>query len=275
MKNVMKKVMACLLMAVMVVSVLGNGAQASAASLTAKQYLAKMEKAYSKAKSFESTQTTTMVLSSMGQTATTKQTTKMTTSTKMTTFKDPIKQKQVTTSTQTGQSSSKSVSYLKEDADGKIYMYSSTDGSEYEKLDVTELFATVSGASSELDVSLYSGAKIVKKTVKVGKVNTVKISASISGKDMADAMELLGFDEETTESLGVDFKKCKPMKVTVYIDKKTYRPVKMVMDQKNFVNSMMDSMGMGSLMKCEKATTTMTYKNFNKAKDFSLPAACK
>ena len=269
MKNVMKKVMACLLMAVMVVSVLGNGAQASAASLTAKQYLAKMEKAYSKAKSFESTQTTTMVLSSMGQTATTKQTTKMTT------FKDPIKQKQVTTATQTGQSSSKSVSYLKEDADGKIYMYSSTDGSEYEKLDVTELFATVSGASSELDVSLYSGAKIVKKTVKVGKVNTVKISASISGKDMADAMELLGFDEETTESLGVDFKKCKPMKVTVYIDKKTYRPVKMVMDQKNFVNSMMDSMGMGSLKKKEKATTTMTYKNFNKAKDFSLPAACK
>lgn len=264
MKNVMKKITACLLMAVMVLSVLGNGAEASAASLTAKQYLSKMQSATKKLKSYEITQTSTTSYSAMGQTMTTKQTTKQTI------FQNPVKVKSVSIS-KVGNQSSKSVIYMKEESDGKIYMYSSTDGSEYEKTDVTDIYA----AGSELNVQQYSSAKIVKKSVKVNNINTVQIAAKVTGDDMAKMMEALGLDEETTEALNLDFTKFKPIKATIYVDKKTYRPVKTVLDAKDFYNSMMESMGSGSYLTYTTGKITTTYKNYNKAADFSLPESCK
>lgn len=66
MKNMKKQMTAGLLMVLMlVVSVFGNVTPANAATLTAKQYLAKMDKAYSKAKSVEMSQSTSVTMKMM------------------------------------------------------------------------------------------------------------------------------------------------------------------------------------------------------------------
>ena len=67
MKNWKKRMAAALLTAVMAVGVLANVTPASAATLTAKQYLTKMEKASKKAKSYEVTQTVSLKASQAGQ----------------------------------------------------------------------------------------------------------------------------------------------------------------------------------------------------------------
>ena len=80
-----------------------------------------------------------------------------------------------------------------------------------------------------MDASLYSGAKIVKKSVKV----------------------------------------------TIWIDKKTYLPVKMTTDMVAFYNGFFktryEAMGAESDISYSVAKTTATYKNFNKATKFKFP----
>ena len=268
MKNWKKRMAAALLTAVMAVGVVANVTPASAATLTAKQYLTKMEKASKKAKSYEVAQTTTAKASQAGQTVTSK------TTVKHIVFQDPIKSKAVTTVTMTGEGveqSSKVITYLKEDSKGNIYEYVSSDGSDYEEIDMTDIYSS----ASDMDASLYSGAKIVKKSVKVNKIDTVQISAKISGEDMGKALSALGMDSEQTDALGIDYKTLDPIKVTIWIDKKTYLPVKVTTDMVAFYNgffkTMYEAMGAESDISYSVAKTTATYKNFNKATKFKFP----
>lgn len=268
MRSWKKRMAAALLMAAMAVCTVANVTPASAATLTAKQYLTKMEKAYAKAKSCEATQTMTLTGSQAGQSQTAKMTTKQIV------FQKPVKSKAVTTMTVKGagvSQSTKSVVYIKEDSKGNIYEYVSTNGSAYEELDVTDLYSS----ASDMDVSLYSGAKIVKKSVKVNKINTVQISAKITGADMADALAALGMGVEEIAGMDVDFSSLSPIKVTLWIDKKTYRPVKVTTDMKAFYNSFFKSMYAAvdaeSDVNYSVAKITTTYKNFNKATKFKFP----
>lgn len=263
-----KKRMAALLMAVMAVCTLANVTPASAAALTAKQYLAKMEKAVAKAKSYEATQTTTVTGSQAGQSQTAKITLKQIV------FQNPVKSKAVTTMNVKGagvSQSTKTVAYIKEDSKGNIYEYVSTDGSAYEEIDVTDLYSS----ASDLDASLYSGAKIVKKSVKVNKIDTVQISAKVTGADMADALAALGMGDDEIKELGIDYSSLDSIKVTIWIDKKTYLPVKVTTDMKAFYNSffksLYESMGVESDVNYSVAKATTTYKNFNKATKFKFP----
>lgn len=265
MRSWKKRMAAALLMAAMAVCTVANVTPASAATLTAKQYLAKMEKAYAKAKSSEVTQTMTLTGSIAGQDVTTKMTAKQIT------FQKPVKSKAVTTTTVKGagvSQSSKSVVYIKEDSKGNIYEYVSTDGSDYKETDVTDLYSS----ASDIDVSLYSGAKIAKKSVKVNKINTVQISAKITGADMADVLAALGMGGEEIAGMDVDLSSLSPIKVTLWIDKKTYRPVKVTTDMKAFFNSYYKSIyGAESNVSYSVAKSTTTYKNFNKATKFKFP----
>ena len=263
-----KKLMAGLLTLAVAASVLGSVTPASAATLTAKQYLTKMEKASKKAKSYEATQTTTVKASQAGQNVTSK------TTVKQIVFQDPLKSKAVTTLTMKGEGvdqSSKAITYIKEDSKGNIYEYVSTDGSEYEEIDMTDIYSS----ASDMDASLYSGAKIVKKSVKVNKIDTVQISAKITGEDMGKALSVLGMDSEQTDELGIDYKTLDPIKVTLWIDKKTYQPVKATTDMAAFYNSffksMYEAMGAESDTSYTTAKSTITYKNFNKATKFKFP----
>lgn len=270
MRQFKKKMMAGLLLVAMTLCTLGTVTPADAATLSAKQYLVKMDKVTAKAKSYEMTQTTTLKMSSQGQDMTLK------TTSKQIVFQNPIKAKAVATSTIKGagmDSSSKVVTYLKEDSKGNVSQYISIDGSDYEETDVTELYETAD--NTKANEALYASAKIVKKSVKVNKINTVQISAKLTGDAMADTLAQLGISGEDMEALGVDFSTLKPIKVTIWIDKKTYQPVKMTTDMKDFLKSyteaMYKEMGVDSTDSYSTAKTTTTYKNFNKAKKFSFP----
>ena len=269
----------------LVVSVFGNVANANAATLTAKQYLSKMEKAYSKAKSVEMTQSTSVNMKIMGQEYTIK------VSGSGIIFFNSAKAKYVQkmTTSMLGQKTNQTVTMYVKKSKGKLYMYTSTDGKTYEKTALGDMddFTSQLGQVST-NTSTYSKAKIVKKSVKVGKVNTVQISYSITGEDMQSAVDQAGLDKSALHEMGFDFSTMKPIKVTYWIDKKTYRPVKCSVDMTDFMSDFLDvysaamtedeRAGFSSTnydLKCTKAKSTVTYKNFNKAKSFSYPKAVK
>ena len=278
MKNWKKRMAAALLTAVMAAGVVANATPASAAILTAKQYLAKMEKASKKAKSYEAMQTTTLKASEAGQNVTYQKTVKLII------FQDPLKSKTVMTETLKGggvDQSSKSVVYLKEDPKGNICVYASIDGSDYKEINLTDTDVTdIDSSATDLDISPYSGAKIVKKSVKVNNIDTVQISAKMTDEDKGKLLSsMLGMDSDQMEALGIDYKTLDPIKVTLWIDKKTYLPVKETIDVTAFVNgmikSMYEAMGEESDLSCSTAKSTTTYKNFNKATKFKFPDVSK
>lgn len=268
----------------LVVSVFGNVTPANAATLTAKQYLAKMDKAYSKAKSMEMSQSTSVTMKMMGEEITLKA------SGNGIVFFNSAKAKlvQKTTTSMAGQKTSQnSIIYVKKSG-GKLYMYTSTDGKTYEKTELGDMSDFTSQMGQVDTGATYSNAKIVKKSVKVNKVDTVQISCSITGEDMQNALKQAGMDESELSEAGIDFSKMSSIKVNYWIDKKTYRPVKCSVDMTDFMNdvfevlmtAMAEDPEIGTSVedldfKCTKAKTTVTYKNFNKAKSFSYPKAVK
>ncbi len=272
MKHMKKRMMAALLTAAMVICTFANVAPASAATLSAKQYLSKMEKASAKVKSYESTATTIVKASTEGQDMTSKSVVKQVM------FADPLKAKSVTNTTVTSEGTetkSKIVTYMKQNSKGKIYAYTSTDGSDYVKMDMTGLVDDLTG----LDVSGYSGAKIVKKSVKVNKVDTVQISAKIKGADMASVLDSMGLSSEDSD-VTVDYSTLKPINVTLWIDKKTYHPVKLQTEMKDFLNSYMtvlyQMMGVDDMsIDYSKVSSTTTYAKYDNASKFTIPKACK
>lgn len=270
MKNMKKRVMAALLTAVMVVATF---APAGAATLTAKQYLNKMTKVSNKATSYEVTTNVVQKAIMEGQAVDT------TAVSKQTIFTNPIKSKSVTTTTISGagiNSKSKTTTYVKQNAKGKIYAYTSTDGSKYEKVNMTDM----ADALGSVDIQTYSNAKFVKKNVKVNKINTVQISAEVSGSDLGEVLASAGLGSTEDGEDTIDYSTLKSVKVMVWVDKETYLPVKVATDMTEFLNSYMtildQSLGLeGMSVDYSKATSTATYAKFNNAKNFTFPKACK
>ncbi len=272
MKSMKKRVMAAVLTAVMVIATFANVAPASAASLTADQYLNKMTKAANKVKSYEMTTNVVQNATTDGQKLNTKAVSKQIV------FMDPMKSKSVTTTTIKGaglDGKTKTTVYVKQNAKGKIYAYSSTDGSKYEKINMTGMVDELNNMETEN----YSNAKIEKKNVKVNKINTVQISAEITGADLAEVLATagLGGTEDDTE---VDYSTLKSVKATIWVDQKTYLPVKVSTDMTEFLNSYMtilyQSLGMEDMhVEYSKATSAATYSNYNNATNFTIPKACK
>lgn len=280
-----KKMMAGFLIVAMAAGIFGTAMPVSGATLTAKQYLAKMEKVSEKTKSYEVTQTTSMKMDMNGESMTTKQTVKQIL------FQNPIKSKTVSTMKMTSDSAtqtSKTVVYLKETSKGKVYAFTSTDGSAYERQDYTQLYKNASGMSASLDTSVYSDAKIVKKNVKVDKVDTVEIEAMMNSTAMDAVMKEIGMDSEQMEQLGIDFKAADPIKITIWINKKNYLPVKQTIDMTAFCDSLYKNMSkklneMSGIdaegsdvaesfnISCSSAKSTVVFKNYNKATKFNFP----
>ena len=266
MRSFKKKVMAGVLSAAVAVSVLGTITPASAAALSAKQYLAKMEKVTNAAKSCELKQTVTQEFSQAGQNISS------TTVTKQIVFQKPIKTKTASSTKMTGEGidqSSTTIAYIQEDENGTIYEYVSVDGSDYEAVDVTDVFTR----ASELDASLYSDAKIVKTSA-----NIVKISAIITGSDMAKSMDALlgaGSDGSDDGELAIDYSSLNAVDVTIWIDKKTYQPVKVATDMAAFYDSYFKAIYAAMGAECDISYTTAkstgVYSNFNNARNVPFP----
>lgn len=288
MNKIKKQMTAGLLMVLMlVVSVFGNVTTANAATLSAKKYLAKMEKAYAKAKSVEMKQSTSVTLNTMGQEVVSK-----VSGSGIVFFKSgKAKYVQKVTTIAGGQKSNQTVRMYVKKSKGKLYMYTSSDGKTYEKTklgnmnDFTSQLGQVSASTST-----YSNAKIVKKHVKIGKADTVQISCRITGKDMQKYLKQVGMDASTLKEAGINLSKMKAIKVNYWIDRKTYRPVKCSVDMTAFMSDFLGNLvkAMASEaesesgvsvsdleMNCTNAKSTVTYKNFNKAKSFSYPKAVK
>ena len=270
MKNMKKRVMAAFLTAAMVVATF---APASAATLNAKQYLNKMTKATNKVASYEMTTNVVQNATMEGQAVDTKAVSKQTVFTK------PIKSKSVTTTTISGAGISgktKTTTYVKQNAKGKIYAYTSTDGSKYEKVNMTSMADDL----GSLDIQTYSNAKIVKKNVKVNKIKTVQISAEVKGSDLGEILAAAGLGSTEDGEDAIDYSELASVNVTIWVDKKTYLPVKVSTDMTEFLNSYMtilyQSLGMEDMsVDYSKATSTVTYTKFNNAKNFTFPKACK
>lgn len=267
-----KQFMACILTAAMAVCTFATVTPANAATPTAKQYITKMGKAVKKANSYELKQTSKMTGSMMGQSV------DVTETQKQIYFKKPAKIKTVATSKSTAYGTStttKSVSYAKKASDGHYYLYQSSNGGAYTKMDITDL----TSQTLNWDASSYSSAKIVKNNVKVSGINTVQISAKVKGKALGEIFGQLGLGDLFSQ-VGIDFSTMKPIKVTLWIDKKTYRPVKIKSDSTDFINDYMEtlysSMGMsGYGGTYSKLVATTTYSKFNKATNFKIPSSCK
>lgn len=292
MKKMKQRITAGLLMAMMlVVSVCSNVTTEDAATLSAKQYLAKMEKAYSKAKSFEMSQSTSVVMETAGQ----KMTSKVTGSGIFHFDSTKAKYVQKTKTSGFGQKQPQTDRMYVKKSKGKIYIYTSNDkdGKNFTKSELKgsdDIMAAMGQMS--VDTSLYSNAKIVDESAKVGKNAAVKISCQITGKTLKKVikknLKKAGLDSSMLDEMGIDLNAMRPIKVYYLIDKKTYRPLKCSVDITAFMNDLFSLSTKGAEeanqsgifsdsydMKCTSAKSTVTYKNFNKAKKITYPKGVK
>lgn len=279
MKKMKKRVKTFALAATLILCTLVNVVPAHAAGVSADQYLKKMTKAANKVKSYEATTTTVQNAITNGETANVK------TVQKVISFSEPMKAKAVSTTYMKvdGESSKqKTIMYLKKNSKGKTITYVSLDGKKYYKMDMSG----IEDSLKSIDTDIYSNTRIVKENVKVNKVNAVQISAEISGKDLGDAMTEIFSGLGLGDEFSFDTSALQPIKVNIWIDQKTYLPIKLSTDMTAFVNDYMELLVQSLEMEGEedatalkmnytKASSTVTYSKYNKAADFKIPKACK
>ena len=258
MKALKKQQIAAILVLSVILSTFAAVTPVSAATLSAQQYLEKMDIAVRNLKSYDFTQTTDQKMTMEGQIIQNK------TVVKQSVYNSPLKVKSVTDTTTVlaGMSSkNQAVAYLTKDADGLLWEYISSN--------------QIKG----MDISMYSDAKIVKKKIKVNRINTVQISAQVKGSDVVKFLDQMGMSKEINAAAAVDYNTLPAIKVTCWIDKKTCRPVRTTADMKAFMNGYMSALyqklGQDLKLVYSQAKTTVTYKNFNKAATFTIPKECR
>ena len=236
MKKLKKQFLAAVLTAVMAVCAFAGTTPVAAATLSAKQYINKMAKATEKLKSYEMKMNMDMDMS--------------------------VKDTKI-----------KVISYTKQKGN-KLLQYTSTDNKTYEKstLDLSDYSDMLSSVQT---TDMYSDLKIVKNSVTVNGKSTVQIQARLKGEDIAGLLAQLGLNGDNTQGTSSDYSSLSPITISLWIDKKTYYPVKQTIDMKDFMNEYLSSLVADSDMSYSKIKTSVTYKNFNKATKFSLPKACK
>mgnify|MGYP000640419183 FL=1 len=162
MKALKKQQIAVILVLSVILSTFAAVTPVSAASLSAQQYLEKMDIAVRNLKSYDFTQTTDQKMTMEGQIIQNK------TVVKQSVYNSPLKVKSVTDTTTVlaGMSSkNQAVAYLTKDADGLLWEYISSNGSGYQKTGILNYTNQIKG----MDISMYSDAKIVKKKIKVNR----------------------------------------------------------------------------------------------------------
>ena len=244
MKALKTQQIAAILVLSVILSTFAAVTPVSAATLSAQQYLEKMDIAVRNLKSYDFTQTTDQKMTMEGQI---------------------IQNKTVV----------KQSAYLTKDADGLLWEYISSNGSGYQKTGILNYTNQIKG----MDISMYSDAKIVKKKIKVNRINTVQISAQVKGSDVVKFLDQMGMSKEINAAAAVDYNTLPAIKVTCWIDKKTCRPVRTTADMKAFMNGYMSALyqklGQDLKLVYSQAKATVTYKNFNKAATFTIPKECR
>lgn len=231
-KTRMKRSMkAAVLAFAMVICTFVNVVPSSAATLTAKQYMRKMEKAVAKVKSYESK---TISVSNMVRENEVTQT-----EYKKIYFTKPVKAREISTITiKSGNLEDyqdKSYTYMRQSDDGKITSYKSYDGKKYR---ATKNWKSIADSLTVLKPDLYSKIKIEQENMKVNGSNTIQISGQITGDKLEKVLgdvfaSFMVLDEKYTK---IDYSNLPVIKVNVWINKKSYLPVKYSVDMTAFMN---------------------------------------
>ena len=130
----------------------------------------------------------------------------------------------------------------------------------YYKMDMSG----IEDSLKSIDTDIYSNTRIVKENVKVNKVNAIQISAEISGKDLGDAMTEFFSGLGLGDEFSLDTSALQPIKVNIWIDQKTYLPIKVSTDMTAFVNDYMELLVQSLEMEGEEDTTDLKM-NYTKA----------
>lgn len=236
-------------------------AEAKTNNLTAKQILKKATATSSKIKSFTMTQDVQMTLKYDGKTY------KQSSKEQVQYNKNPLRVKKVSTFKSNGEKNQSIDYYVKKGS--KIYNYAKTANGDYTEIKThgiksSDLNGMNPGKQLKELMKYFENTKMKNKTEKVSGRSTYVITAQM---DMGKLMELSndGTDEDLQEVKG------QKIKVTYWIDNKTYYPLKCTIDLKSVYNSLLESTP-SLKMKVSKCIITVNYTKINKTSKIKLPS---
>lgn len=204
-------------------------------------------------------------------------------------FTDPLKIKEITK--MGGQTLLETYA---EKSDDKIIFYIGM-GNQWEKNEMSvEGFNAESSGNYQENAEMYlksmQSFEAAEETETVNGVETVKITGKITGEDIKKVIEASGALEGMDEMAGGDeqiesfmndiIESMGDIPVTVWLDQKTYVPVRFEIDMTECISSLFTAMfaNMGiteDMIKVNSAISTMDISNINSAAEFEIPEAAK
>lgn len=269
-----KRIISSLLVLAMAFTLVFVPNTASAKTMTVKQILTKSEQAAQKVKSSESTINVNLKMKMENQPL------NITAKCNIINFANPLKTK-MTTSINTGLLGNiKLTTYVAEEKDN-ITTYLLLGDTWYKQVVPKDDDSATTGLDAEtvaaLNNSTYKNFKVASTKEKVNGSKTYTLKGSISGKLIQTVLDEMDMDEIFEES-GLDtdiYNTNKNVSVKVWIDQKTMLPLKYTIDMGDYMNSVFKNAKELGDCSVSKYTITMTFKNYNKAKNFSIPSAAK
>lgn len=103
---------------------------------------------------------------------------------------------------------------------------------------------------------------------------------------MESVFAAIGIGGDGSDDAAIDYSGLKAVKTTIWIDRKTYRPIKITTDMTAFMNGymtvliqQMQGMGIDEAADLDisytKVATTQVFAKYNKATNFTIHKACK
>ena len=259
-----KKLIALLLVMVFtVLNVNTISAEAKGKDLIAEQILKKSVATASKIKNFTMTTDVEFAMKYKGKTQ------KEKVSAKIQYNKKPMKIKSVSTTVKDGKKVKEVEYYAKKG--NKIYNYTKV-GNSYVKLEaygmkVSDLNAMNPASALKQNMKNFKNTKIKSRNGKVSGRSAYVLTAEI-------AMEKL-FEETEAKSEELEMFKGKKLKITYWIDKKTFYPLKYTVDIKSLYNLVLQNLSSDESLKLSKYTYTITYTKINKTGKVKIPSNVK
>lgn len=293
-KKVVFGLMACIMLLCM-----SGVSVVQAKGVSADTYLKKMNKAFSKVKSYDVKYSFPIDMSLVVKVDEYEQKTDSVITTKINqTVVNSPKLMAKTTLTQTSKEGDTTVKntkkiYLKTDSDDNVVAYAFLNDIKTPNKMILSA-SDVSSLIKSADTSALLNTKVVNKNYNLNGKKVIKLTAEVNCKNMTDLVKSLPSDTSDVEGNDkfiddlLSNLENKTIKFTYYIDKKTYLPVKITSDLGSFLEEYMnslltslnasmgdDTVSVSSKVTMNKASTTMTFSGFNKTKTIKFPSSCK
>lgn len=196
------------------------------------------------------------------------------------TFNDPLKSK-IQTKIDMGALGSQEISECLEQNGDKATMYSSTDGANWQK---QEISMDEMGYAYNVKESMKIYTKNLDSFKKVGE-DTVNGAACtrydgvITGDDLSEALDIsgaaaslqqIGISEQQAKQL---YKEVGDLPISIWIETETGYPVKYEMDMEDFMQKLIDNIGASSVLTIDAMKLTIILSKFNAIENFEMPVA--